>query len=183
MKSSLKVKCIPRRGQQTGNKDESPQATARTHRHLIPASARRPSHRKLSSAITISSGTWRRHSQELAARQMDPIRVPQLLSIEAARARDVERFLAHYADGICVVLFDGTPMFADKQVMREQYGKLFADSPDVTVSIASRMAAGAFVVDQEEIAGFHFGDMPAEMTALTVYQVTDGKISKLMLLF
>ena len=103
--------------------------------------------------------------------------------IEAYRARDVERFLSHYADDISVVLFDGTPMFADKQVMREQYGKLFADSPDLRVSIASRMTAGAFVVDQEEISGFHFGDMPTEMTALTVYQVTDGKITKLMLLF
>ena len=103
--------------------------------------------------------------------------------IEAYRARDVERFLAHYADDISVVLFDGTPMFADKQVMREQYGKLFADSPDLSVTIASRMTAGAFVIDQEEISGFHFGDMPTEMTALTVYQVTDGKITKLMLLF
>ena len=103
--------------------------------------------------------------------------------IEAYRARDVERFLSHYANDISVVLFDGTPMFADKQVMREQYGKLFADSPDLSVSIASRMTAGAFVVDQEEISGFHFGDMPTEMTALTVYEVTDGKIAKLMLLF
>jgi hypothetical protein len=103
--------------------------------------------------------------------------------VEAYRARDVERFLSHYADDISVVLFDGTPMFADKQVMREQYGKLFADSPDLHVSIASRMTAGAFVVDQEEISGFHFGDLPTEMTALTVYQVTDGKIAKLMLLF
>ena len=103
--------------------------------------------------------------------------------IEAYRARDVERFLAHYADDISVVLFDGTPMFADKQVMREQYGKLFADSPDLSVIIASRMTAGVFVVDQEEVSGFHFGDMPTEMTALSIYQVTDGKISKLMLLF
>ena len=103
--------------------------------------------------------------------------------IEAYRARDVEQFLAHYADDISVLLFDGTPMFADKQVMREQYGKLFADSPDLSVTIASRMTAGAFVVDQEEISGFHFGDMPTEMTALSIYQVTDGKIAKLMLLF
>ncbi len=102
--------------------------------------------------------------------------------IEAYRARDLERFLSYYADGISVVLFDGTPMFADKQVMREQYGRLFADSPDLRLTIASRMTAGAFVVDQEEISGFRFGDMPAEMTALCVYQVTGGKISRLMLL-
>lgn len=40
--------------------------------------------------------------------------------IEAYRARDVERFLPYYADDACVVLFDGTPMFAGEEVMREQ---------------------------------------------------------------
>jgi hypothetical protein len=38
--------------------------------------------------------------------------------IEAYRAKDVERFLSYYADDASVVLFDGTPMFADKQAMR-----------------------------------------------------------------
>ena len=49
--------------------------------------------------------------------------------IEAYRARDVERFLSYYADDASVVLFDGTPMFVGKEVMREQYGKLFAAAP------------------------------------------------------
>ncbi|HXB46161.1 MAG TPA: nuclear transport factor 2 family protein [Streptosporangiaceae bacterium] len=65
---------------------------------------------------------------------------------------------------------------------REQYGKLFADSPDLKVTIANRMTAGDFVVDEEHLSGFHFGEMPTEMTALAVYRVADGKISKLMLL-
>ena len=45
------------------------------------------------------------------------------------------------------------------------------------------MTAGDFVVDEEHVSGLHFGDMPTEMTAISVYQVTAGKISKLMLLF
>ena len=49
--------------------------------------------------------------------------------IEAYRAKDVERFLSCYAEDASAVLFDGTPRFADKQVMREQYGKLSSDSP------------------------------------------------------
>ena len=102
--------------------------------------------------------------------------------VEAYRARDVELFLFHYADDTSVVTFDGTAVFADKQAMREQYGKLFADSPDLSVAIANRVAAGDFVVDEEHLSGFHFGDMPTEMTALAVYRVTNGKISKLMLL-
>ena len=103
--------------------------------------------------------------------------------IEAYRAKDVGRFLSHYADDAAVVLFDGTPMFADKQAMREQYGKLFAESPDLDLTVASRLATADFVVDEEHVSGMHFGDMPTEMTALSIYRVTDGKIARLMLLF
>jgi hypothetical protein len=102
--------------------------------------------------------------------------------LEAYRARDVEKFLSHYADDASVVMFDGTAMFPSKQVMREAYGKLFADSPDLRVTLASRMAAGDFVVDEEHLTGFHFEGMPTEMTALTVYRVADGKIARLMIL-
>ncbi len=102
--------------------------------------------------------------------------------IEAYRAKDVEQFLSHYADDVSVVLFDSTPMFKDKAVMREQYGKLFADSPDLRVTIANRVAAGEFVVDEEHLTGFHFEGMPTEMTALSVYRVVEGKIARLMFL-
>jgi uncharacterized protein (TIGR02246 family) len=103
--------------------------------------------------------------------------------IEAYRAKDIEKFLSHYADDAAVVLFDGTPMFASKQAMREQYGKLFADSPHLQLTIASRMATGDFVVDEEHLTGVRFEGLPAEMTALSIYRVADGKIARLMLLF
>jgi hypothetical protein len=103
--------------------------------------------------------------------------------IEAYRAKDVERFLSHYADDASVVLFDGTPMFADKQAMREQYGKLFAGSPGLHLTVAGRMTAGDFVVDEEHVSGMPFGDMPTELTALSVYRVTNGMITRVMLLF
>ena len=48
---------------------------------------------------------------------------------------------------------DGTAMFAGKEVMREQYRKLFADSPGLNLTIASRMTAGDFVVDEEHVSG------------------------------
>ncbi|HXZ64288.1 MAG TPA: nuclear transport factor 2 family protein [Streptosporangiaceae bacterium] len=102
--------------------------------------------------------------------------------IEAYRARDVEQFLSHYAADASVVMFDGTVMFATKEAMRERYGQLFADSPDLQVTIASRVAAGEFVVDEEHLSGFHVADMPTELTAIAVYRVTAGKIARLMLL-
>ena len=103
--------------------------------------------------------------------------------IEAYLARDVEKFLSYYADDTSVVMFDGTAMFPNKQVMREAYGKLFADSPDLHVEIPSRMVAGDFVIDEEHLSGDQFEGMPPEMTALSVYRVVDGTIARLMLLF
>jgi uncharacterized protein (TIGR02246 family) len=102
--------------------------------------------------------------------------------VEAYRDRDVERFLSYYADDVSVVLFDGTPQFPDKAAMREAYGKLFANSPDLRVTIANRIAAGDFVVDEEHISGFHFPGMPTELRSAVVYRVTDGKIAGVMLL-
>jgi uncharacterized protein (TIGR02246 family) len=102
--------------------------------------------------------------------------------IEAYRAKDIEQFLSYYADDAAVVMFDGTVMFGSKQAMREAYGKLFADSPDLQVTIASRMTSGEYVVDEEHLSGFHFDDMPTDMVSVSVYHVTDGKIARLMLL-
>ena len=66
--------------------------------------------------------------------------------------------------------------------MREAYGKLFADSPGLDVTIAGRVAAGDFVVDEEHISGFNFAGMPTELQSVVVYRITDGKIARLMLL-
>lgn len=102
--------------------------------------------------------------------------------IEAFRNRDVDQFLSHYADDVSVVLFDGSPMMADKQAMRESYGTLFAQSPDLQVTIANRIVVGDFVVDEEHLRGFHFEDAPTEFVAAAVYQVVDKRITRLQLL-
>jgi hypothetical protein len=102
--------------------------------------------------------------------------------LEAYRARDIERYVSHFAADASVVAFDGSQMFSDREMIRLQYGQLFADSPDLKVTIANRMANGEFVVDEEHLSGFHFGGMPEEMTGIAVYRVVDGKIARMMLL-
>jgi hypothetical protein len=61
-------------------------------------------------------------------------------------------------------------------------GVLFADSPDLHVTIAGRITAGEFVVDEEHLSGFRFGDMPTDRAAAAVYRVVNGKIATPMLL-
>jgi hypothetical protein len=94
----------------------------------------------------------------------------------------LERFLSYYSDDASVVAFDGSPMFVDKAAMREQYGKLFADSPDLELTIANRVSLGEFVVDEEHVTGFHFEGMPTALKAAVVYKVTGGKIARTMFL-
>ncbi|MHB1987243.1 MAG: nuclear transport factor 2 family protein [Acidimicrobiales bacterium] len=102
---------------------------------------------------------------------------------EAYKARDLERFLSQYADDASVVGFDGSPICVDKEAMHELYGRLFADSADLQVTIAKRMAAGEFVVDEEHVTGLRLEGMSTEVTAVAVYRVTGGKIARAMLLF
>lgn len=102
--------------------------------------------------------------------------------IEAYRAKDLERFLSYYSDDASVIALDGSPMFVDKAAMREQYGKLFTDSPDLELIIANRVFAGEFVVDEEHVTGLHFEGMPTALTGVVVYKVTGGMIAQAMLL-
>jgi uncharacterized protein (TIGR02246 family) len=102
--------------------------------------------------------------------------------IEAFRSRDIERYASHFAEDASVVTFDGTQMFSGREEIRQQYGKLFADSPRLQVTIANRIANGEFVVDEEHLSGFHYGEMPTEMTGVAIYRVIDGKIARMMLL-
>ena len=59
---------------------------------------------------------------------------------------------------------DGSVMFATKEAMRQQVGKLFADSPDLDTTIASQIVIGQLAGDEEQIFGCQFGDMPAEIS-------------------
>jgi len=47
---------------------------------------------------------------------------------------------------------DGSVMFATKEAMRQQVGKLFADSPDLDTTIASQIVIGQLAGDEEQIS-------------------------------
>jgi hypothetical protein len=61
-------------------------------------------------------------------------------------------------------------------VMREQYGQLFRESPDLTANILQRIVIGDYVIDEEQITGFNLAGFPPELHAAVAYQITDGKI-------
>ena len=95
--------------------------------------------------------------------------------LEAYNARDIDAFLATYAED--AQLFD----LPDKLVMRgtaqlrERYSKLFADER-LHAEIVNRITVGNTVVDHERVR-LTLPEGPGTVEAIAIYEVRDGKIT------
>lgn len=95
--------------------------------------------------------------------------------LEAYNARDLDAFVATYADD--VQLFD----LPDKLLMRghvelrDRYRKTFAD-PRLHAEIVNRIVLGNTVIDHERVR-VTFPDGPGTVEAVAIYEVREGKIA------
>ena len=95
--------------------------------------------------------------------------------LEAYNARDLDTFVATYADD--VQLFD----LPDKLLMRghvelrDRYRKTFAD-PRLHAEIVNRIVLGNTVIDHERVR-VTFPDGPGTVEAVAIYEVREGKIA------
>jgi len=103
--------------------------------------------------------------------------------LDAYFARDLERFVACYTPSVLITNAAGQVLAEGHGAMREMYDGLFENSPELTGRIANRIVVGNFVADHEEIEGFNMPGSPTSIQAVAVYQVTDGKISRVALYF
>jgi uncharacterized protein (TIGR02246 family) len=103
--------------------------------------------------------------------------------LDAYFARDLERFVACYTPDVLITNAAGQVLAEGRGAMRQMYGRLFENSPELTGRIANRIVVGNFVADHEEIEGFNMPGSPTSIQAVAVYQVTDGKISRVALYF
>ncbi len=101
--------------------------------------------------------------------------------VAAYMERDLEAFLACYSPEVKITDFDGNVLM-NLEGMREQYGGLFRDSPNLRGSIASRIVVGDVVVDEEQIHGLHHPDRPSDIHAAVAYHVSGGKIDRVVFL-
>jgi uncharacterized protein (TIGR02246 family) len=109
---------------------------------------------------------------------MDPVQE----QLDAYNARDLERFLACYAPDVVVESAAGQRMMEGREGMRAVYAGLFANSPALHAEVLTRIAVGAFVVDEERVRGLNLPGFPSEMHAAMVYEVRDGQIVHVRLL-
>lgn len=99
--------------------------------------------------------------------------------LDAFNRHDLEAFLAAYAPG--AVLYDHPDKVRQSGAgeIRKTYGALFGGNPMLQVTVSSRILQGPFVVDHETVTGVA-GSPPS--TQIVVYEVWDGKITRLWIL-
>lgn len=104
---------------------------------------------------------------------MEDVEGPVQRQLDAYNARDLERFLAEYADDVVVYRPPSTePVIVGKAAMGVHYAKNRFNLPALHARLLNRIISGNVVVDQERVTGVPGG----VVAAVAVYQVKNGKI-------
>lgn len=93
--------------------------------------------------------------------------------LDAYNNRDIDAFVATYTDDVVLYNFPKTLRSEGAEQMHTGYKDFFDSTPDLHCEIKNRIRIGNKVIDEEYLTmnGQNF-------TAVAVYEVTDGKISK-----
>jgi hypothetical protein len=91
----------------------------------------------------------------------------------AYNSRDLERFIATYSTNIVIEDGENNLLVRGYEQMRERYGPMFKENPELQCRIVNRMRIGKFVVDEEEITG---RGSPTPVHAVVIYRVEGDKI-------
>jgi uncharacterized protein (TIGR02246 family) len=103
--------------------------------------------------------------------------------VDAYFARDLERFVACYAPDVVITNAAGEVLADGHDAVRRMYEGLFENSPKLAGRIVDRIQVGNFVADHEQIEGINLPGAPTSIEAIVVYEVADGKISRVALYF
>ncbi len=91
--------------------------------------------------------------------------------LNAYNARDIEAFLSTYSDDVELINADGKVIMAGKEQMRQSYGSMFDNTPNLYCEIKDRKVEGNRVTDQEYV---RVGERYIEAAA--VYEVEGSEI-------
>lgn len=104
---------------------------------------------------------------------MEAVEGPVQRQLDAYNARDLERFLAEYADDVIVYRPPATePAIVGKEALGAHYARNRFNLPELHARLLNRIVSGSIVVDQEQVTGVPGG----VVAAVAVYQVKNGRI-------
>jgi hypothetical protein len=97
--------------------------------------------------------------------------------VNAYNARDIEAFTDTYSNDIEILNFPNEPSIKGKENLKNQFTQMFERVPNLYCEIKNRIVLGNKVVDREHV---RFGERYSDVIA--IYEVTNGKISKVTFL-
>lgn len=95
--------------------------------------------------------------------------------LEAYNKRDIDAFVAPYAENVKVYKFPDELMYEGRTAMYDLYGRMFARTPDLHCKLVNRIVMGNTVIDQEEVT---ISKKDPPMNAIAIYKIIDGKIGE-----
>ena len=87
--------------------------------------------------------------------------------------RELDEFIETYSKDIKLYFYPNQLISEGHDTMRTQYGTMFKTIPDLNAQIVNRMVLGNKVIDKEKV--LYKGSI---FYAIAIYEVNDGKISK-----
>lgn len=96
------------------------------------------------------------------------------LQLDAYNSRNIEGFLAPYAEDVKIYTFPNELIMEGKEAMRKSYGAMFQKTKNLHCSLVNRVVMGDTVIDKEYVVGF--GEDAVEVIA--IYKIKEGKIAE-----
>ena len=99
--------------------------------------------------------------------------------VNGYNARNIDAFLAPYAEDVEIYRFPNTLISKGKTKMIDTYKKLFEKTPDLHCEIVNRIINGNTIIDHERITGFSNKSI---IKTVAVYKIEHHKITKVYFL-
>ncbi|MES2128299.1 MAG: nuclear transport factor 2 family protein [Pseudomonadota bacterium] len=101
--------------------------------------------------------------------------------LNAYNAHDIGAFMASYAPDAEVLEFPAKPLMKGAAQIQEFYATKRFNDPRLHATVDKRIVMGNVVIDYEQIVNTQPGG-PGRTEAIAIYEVNDGKISKVTLI-
>jgi len=99
--------------------------------------------------------------------------------LAAYNDHDVDAFVEPYGDDIRIYNFPDELLCEGKAVLRDMYAGIFERAPGINARLVNRIVIQNKVIDEEFVTN-RAGK--ADMRAVAIYEVADGRISKVYFL-
>jgi hypothetical protein len=96
---------------------------------------------------------------------------------DAYNRRDLEGFVAAHAPNVRVYRYPDSLVIDGREALRERFGKLFANAPQLHATVDDRMTHGDLVIWKETVTGMPGG---RTSTAMSMWEIHDGLITRIL---